>query len=378
LTLRNRVHPPAGASLRALTLLAAVAGCGHTDPFTSPPYGSESPFDPAPPIRLTFNSQADRNSVWVPDESGILYSTQPTTRSDNDVCLALLPPTGGSQRELICDLEAGGQDSTDAVEFPVPSVDGRLAFIKAIGPIGATNSLREGIAVAPALDPRQASTVQPVPYTIPGEPTHTHVDGLHWLGAGRLVFIGGNAAVQTLCFGCPTDTVVANLKIVTLDAQSGAAPAAVPGTELASGVSPGGTEDEIYYTIAGDSRVFRRTLSTGDVTVAFDFGAAGVARDVQVAGSRLVAVVGGRVGMEINPVLGPAQADSGGVVHVVDLGSGSDQSLDVPDLLFRRPALSPSGDWLVAEGHTLAIFDNGQIADTTVNKNGDLYLLSAP
>lgn len=378
MTFRTRGYPPVWAPLRALTLSVAVAGCGHTDPFSSPPYGADGPIDPTPPVHLTLSPRADRGSIWIPDESGILYSTQTPGRADNDVCLAVLPPAGGSQRALICDLEAGGADSTDATESPAASADGRLAFVKAIGPIGTTSPLREGIAIAPGLDPRQASIVQSLPYTIPGEPTHSHAEALHWLGNGRLVFIGGTAGVQTRCFGCPTDTVVANLKIVTLDAQGGADPSAVPGTELASGVSPGSTEDEIYYTLAGDSRVFRRTLSSGDVTVAFDFGAAGVARDVQVIAGRMVVVVGGRVAMEINPLLGPTQRDSGGVVHVVDLASGADQPLDWPGFLFRRPALSPSGQRIVAEGHTLAIFNDGQIADTTIHRDGDLYLLSAP
>ncbi len=223
-----------------------VSGCGHTDPFTSPPYGSDSPFDPAPPVRLTFNPLADRGGAWVPDGSGILYSAQQIGRTDHDVCLALLSPTGGRQQALTCDLTVAGVDSTNAIESAAPAADGRLAFVEASSRIGATATLREGIAVAPTLDPRGATIVQPIPYAIPGEPAHTHVTALRWLSPGTLGFVGGNVAILADCLGCPTDTIVANLKVVTLDAAGGSAPAVVPGTDFASGLSPGSTDDEIY------------------------------------------------------------------------------------------------------------------------------------
>ncbi len=116
MNLRDRVPAPAWASVRTLGLLLIVSGCGHTDPFTSPPYGTDSPFDPAPPVRLTLNPLADRGGAWVPDGSGILYSAQQIGRTDHDVCLALLSPTGGRQQALTCDLTVAGVDSTNAIE----------------------------------------------------------------------------------------------------------------------------------------------------------------------------------------------------------------------------------------------------------------------
>src|SRR5437879_277497 len=68
--------------------------------------------------------------------------------------------------------------------------------------------------------------------------------------------------------------------------------AVIPGTRFASSVAAGESADIIYYTLGGDSRVYRRVLSSGSVSVAHDFGG-GIARDVQVVGSRLIAVVGG-------------------------------------------------------------------------------------
>ena len=44
--------------------------------------------------------------------------------------------------------------------------------------------------------------------------------------------------------------------------------------------------------MADSSVVYRMDLATTNVQVVHDFGAAGIARDVQVSGNRLVAIVG--------------------------------------------------------------------------------------
>jgi hypothetical protein len=368
-------------SPRDLCRLALAGGaflamaCGHTDPFAAPPYGTTQPFDPTPPVRLTLNASADREASWLPDGSGILYSTQPVGRADFDVCLAELPPGGGSQRRLACDLTSLGGDTTNAIEWPVVAADGKLAFVKASSSIGGTSPSLEAVAVAPRLDATIASSVQRIPYTIPGEPPHTAVTALRWQRDGRLVYVGSAVAYRRPCNStlCAQDTLLAGLKVVLLDVSaSPSTPVALAGTEFASGVSPGTSDDEIYYTLGGDTRVFRRVLSSGEVSVAHDFGAAGIARDVHVAGGRLTATVGGRVAFTVDPELGPTQRDSGGVVHVVDLASGGDMALDGPGL-FRRPVLSPTGDRVVAEGYPLIIGE-----DTTVSRVGDLYLFSTP
>jgi hypothetical protein len=178
---------------------------------------------------------------------------------------------------------------------------------------------------------------------------------------------------------------VSGLKIGLLDlSDAGAVLSAVPGTEFASGVTPGATDDEIYFTLGGDSRVYRRVLSTGATDVVYDFGAAGTARDVHAVAGRFTAVVGGRVAFSVDPQLGPTQWDSGGIIHVVDPATGSDVALDGPGL-FRRPALSPGGDEVVAEGYPLIIVPvldpvTGAVigADTTVGRSGDLYLFGTP
>jgi hypothetical protein len=379
--------PMVTGSPKDLRCLALAGGaflalaCGHTDPFTTSPPTSNLPFEPTPPVRLTFNDGADRYPSWLPDGSGILYSSQQLSRPDRDLCLAELPPGGGSQRRLVCDLTRLGRDTTNTIQSAVVGPDGRLAFNKARGDIGDPRPTVEWLAVAPGLDPSTAAEVQRIPYTLPGELPVSGVSSLRWQSPTELIYVGGLATVRTPCQDCTPDTITTGFKVTLLDlGQAGAGPVALPGTDFASGVARGDTDDQLYFTLSGDSRVYRRTRSSGQTDVAFDFGPAGVARDIAVAGGRLAAVVGGRVHFQVDPLLGPVQFDSGGVLHVVDLGTGGDVALDGGLRLFRRPALAPTGDRVVAEGYAVIItpIPLTPFRDTTVARESDLYLLTAP
>ena len=366
--------------LRPLTVVGSALlalACGHTDPFSTPPFTTDQPFDPTPPAQLTLNQAADRSPSWLPDGSGILYSSQQLGRPDADVCLAELPPTGGTQRRLVCDLSRLGSDTNNAIEHPVVAADGRLAFLKATSSIGGTNPFRERLAVAPGLDAVNAMEVQAVPYTPPGEPARSGVQALRWLDPSHLIFVGGLAAIRRACALCVLDTIATGFKVDILDLAGGTVPSPLAGTDQASGVSVGQSADEIYFTLSGDSRVYRRALSTGETAVAHDFGTAGIARDVHVIGARLAAVVGGRVHFSVDPLLGPVQWDSGGVVHMVDLATDADVALEPGSRLYRRPALAPAGDRLAVEGYPLIISTSPPF-DTTVSRAGDIFLYTTP
>ena len=244
--------------LRRLALaggaLIALA-CSHTDPFSTPPYGATEPLDPTPPIRLTQNPGPDREASWLADGSGILYASQQSGRSDRDVCLAELPPGGGSQRRLICDLTALGGDTLNAVEYPVSSSDGRLAFLKAGNPTNASSPVVEAVTVSPGLDPRMGAEVVRMPYSVAGEPTHNTVSQLRWLNPTQLVFVGVRRTYRQSCMFCvQLDTIVTGLKAGVLDVTlPGSTPVLIPGTDFASGVTPGASAGEIYYTLGGDT-----------------------------------------------------------------------------------------------------------------------------
>jgi hypothetical protein len=167
------------------------------------------------------------------------------------------------------------------------------------------------------------------------------------------------------CRTCAPDTVRTGIEIVTLD-FAGATPvlAVVPTTDSASSVAVGATGDTIYFTRNGDSRVYRHAFSSGQTDTVFDFGFAGIARDVTYANGRVVAVVGGDVSYVVDSILGGAQVDRGGMLHVVTLAGGTATAFGDPSFLFRRPAFAPGGARVVAE--------------RWINGSSDLWLVDVP
>jgi hypothetical protein len=359
-------------------LLLGLGGCGHSDPFGAEHFDTDQPFNPTPPIRLTLNPGPDRGAAWLPDGLALTYSAQLLDSHDHDVCLAVLAATGGRQTALTCQVVPNGEFLTEAIESPAPGSDGRLGFVVASSGIGSLTPLSLSLALATVSKPTEYRTLLSLPYSSTSGRFIGGISQLHWLDQQRLLYLAEVVSTRLRCSGCPIDTVRSGLEAHVVSEDVPGSFAVVPGTDFASGVSPGATGDEVYYTLGGDSRVYRRVLSSGEVTIAFDFGAAGIARDVDVIGSTLAAVVGGRVAFSTDPSLGPVQWDSGGTLHVVDLTSGSDLPIDGPGL-FRRPRLSPDATQVVAEVYPLIItvLPEGA-ADTTVGRNGDLYVAGRP
>jgi hypothetical protein len=371
---RSLVTPSGWTAFAMLCLACLSTACNHTEPFSNP-QGTDRPFDPGPPARLTLNPAHDGNPAWLADGAGILYSAQQLNRPDADVCLAELPATGGSQRRLICDVP-GNKRTTDAVQSPAVAPDGRLALLSAgNGGLGGTNPVFKGIAVSPTLDAASPQTVRSLPFTPIDGTLQDYAGYLRWLTPERLVYVGQQFRVLRPCPApCPFDTLISGTEVTLLDFSGETATGtAVPGTGQATGVASIEDGAAILFTLPNDTRIYRRDLASGEVTVAHDFGPAGVARDVHASGNRVVAVVGGRVAFSVDPRVGPTQWDSGGILRVIDLGGSDEVVLDTPGRLYRRPALNPDGAKVVAEGFPL-ITGSDLGPDTTVSKSGDLYL----
>jgi hypothetical protein len=379
MTHRSSVAPSRWTRCALLALACLSAACNHSEPFSNP-QGTDTPFDPGPPARLTLNPAHDGNPSWLADGSGILYSSQQLNRPDSDVCLAELPPTGGSQRRLICDIP-GERSTIDAVQSPAAGLDGGLAFLSAgNGGLSGTNPVFIEIAVSPTLDARNARTVRGLPFAPAGGVVQDYAGHLRWLTRAQLVYVGQQFRVLRPCgdISCPYDTLIYGTEVTLLDLSAEAVTAtAVPGTARATGVAPVEDGTTILFTLADDTRIYRRVLSGGDVTVFRDFGPGGVARDVHASGDRVAAVVGGRVAFSVDPRVGPTQWDSGGVVHLLNIDGSDEVVLDNPERLYRRPALSPDGSRVVAEGFALIVTGPTTDPDTTVSKSGDLYLFVA-
>jgi hypothetical protein len=339
----------------ALPLLLAALACDHPAPPEPGGYTPGGPFNTVAPRQLTFSPGPDLSPAWLPDGSGIIYQFLHLDQPDGDRCLGILPPEGGTQRAEICSTGVASDDSTDAYGEPAVSSAGRLFFTRASSLTRLQNSAPayQSAAVAPLATPAAVQTLRTLPYTVNGR-QHYGIAQVRWLGDTAVVYVAQNVAYLTGCFGCNVDTMRTGIELARMDLKSAPGTVTVvPGTDSASSVALGGG-DTIYYTVAGDSRVFRRTFAGGDTAV-WDFGAAGIARDVQVRGATLYAAVGGAVAYFHDPSLGPVQRDTGGVIHVVNLGLATDTAITAANRMYRRIALSPDGRHIVAEGYDVGI-----------------------
>jgi hypothetical protein len=278
----------------------------------------------------------------------------------------------------VCNLP-GERTTKDAAQSPAAGPDGSLAFFSAgNGGLAGTNPVFTDIVVSPSLDASMAQTVRHLPFTPAGGAPQDYAGYLRWLSPARLAYVGQQFRLLRPCgdTGCPFDTLIYGTDVTVLDFSGGAAAVSVvPGTAQATGVASVDEGTAILFTLPNDTRVYRREFDGGEITVVHDFGPAGIARDVHAAGGRVAAVVGGRVAFSVHPLLGPTQWDSGGVIHVLGLQGEDEVVLDTPERLYRRPAVSPDGSRVVAEGFPLIIvtLPLGGF-DTTVSKSADLYL----
>lgn len=350
-----------------LVLALLVSACGHEAPLKPGVYPPNQPAGSGSLVRATFNPGADLGPSWLPDGRGFLYTVERIDRDDLDRCLALLPAAGGTIEREICDRIPDADDSVDAYTAAAVSSDGRLAFVRATASLSVgwpVAPYAQQLVVAPMDHPDRARVLQTIPYPGPSGRIHQAVTHVHWLGDSSLVYVGQKVNYSAPCPGCDLDTLPTGLEVVRLDFSG---PATVltmlPGTDQASSVTAAGN-DTVYFTVNGDSRVFRLQVSSGALSTAHDFGAGNIARDVTVAAGRLAAVVGGKVSFGDDPALGPVQRDSGGTLVMVDLANGTETALTPPLEFYRRAALAPDGRHVVAE--------------RLLGRTTDLYLVEAP
>ena len=341
-----------------LPFILLLAACSHSEPFTAPDEPLEAPLSPAVPVRLTYADGGPTAPTWTLDGDSVLYSyirQGGAFSSREEGCLAVLPASGGTIRREICSRSVFPTQFGDIFDLPALSPSGRLAFFHR-GQAAAEGTGAEAILVAPFDTPSAYVLVRTFPFQ--ADVFYVAPTSVSWLDDSRLVFIGIAEEQVSPCGGGPCNPILVEYgrAVLAADASTPGTVGVVPGTLFATSVTAGESGDIIYYTVANDSRIFRQALSSGEVTTAHDFGAPAIARDVSFAAGRLVVVVDGSVTVypdDIGTIQGP---NSGGTPYVVVPGSGQAQAVPVPSAMwFRRPALSPDGSRIVAEGALLQI-----------------------
>jgi len=324
--------------IRLTVTLGALAACEHTAPFRPEEGGPGGPLIPGSMAQLTYSPGQDLIPAWLPDGSGFVFTAERRDRADHDRCLAFMPDGGGTISRYACSTSAA--DDTINVFDEAAMLGDSIAYVRAgterflpgLGPD------RQALVVAPLADPNAARVLQQIPFTTSWGATYDAISHVAWLGAGRLAFIGEHVTYPRGCGSCIPDTVRVGIGLVIADARGATVVLTrMPDGDSASSLATSVNGDTVYFTRNGDTHVFRRTLSAASTDTLLDFSA-GVARDVTVSNGKLAAIVGGIVGTATTP-------DRGGALFLVE-GPIPGQIGD-PGLLYRRPALSPSGNRLI-------------------------------
>ncbi|HET9292672.1 MAG TPA: hypothetical protein VFO06_00140, partial [Gemmatimonadales bacterium] len=186
-----------GAALAAL-----VIACDHEKPFESPDTGTDVPFLPGAPTRLTYNPGKDLHPAWLADGSAMIYAWEELAVLPYDRCLGVMASTGGTRYQTICDRTAAGEDSTDLFDEPSASIDGQLAFLRGRSRPGAVAPGHLELQVGVWQDLPTAREVRSLPYTAPSGRLHGGVSHIGWLTPTELVYLGDLVAYPRPCGGC--------------------------------------------------------------------------------------------------------------------------------------------------------------------------------
>ncbi len=319
----------------AVTLPLAAAACEHAQPFGAPDLGPNAPFSTAFPRQLTFNPLGDVQPAWLPGDSGIIYSLSVGLPNGNH-CLGILPPGGGHLTATICATSPSDADSTIALWLPAvgPQFD-RLVYLRDRSGVGAFEPNSSELVLASLSAPDPGRVLERFPYTAQDGSLVVGLRDPTWLSGSVLVYRAG-----TLTFTgppLPVDTLFTPIEIARLGVVGDSVSLSiVPGTSGATSLATD-TVFALYYTLPGDSHVYRMLDGAPAAAAWYDFGAAGVPTLIRVAGnggagSVLVALVGS-------------------TLYAVHSGAGLPAPLTLPpSLTVSNVALSRAGNFVVVEG----------------------------
>src|SRR6478609_2943925 len=245
---------------RALLLTCLLAGCSHSELPVPEDHGTDLPFQPGDPLHLTYSPGNDRTAQWAPDGAHIYYAFDEIKVSAVSWagCVGPISGTGGRRGAPICETDPSYVTRPAFPTWPTASAGGAVSFWRQI-PGAAALPGKSDLVIRPVGESSALESVLLVPYFEPVQGrSHQGVAFLQWLGNDSLIFVGQGVVKST------NDNVSTGMEIVILDPADGVdGLSPVSGTQWASSVAVGGNNDTLYYTIGGDSMVYRRVRSTG-------------------------------------------------------------------------------------------------------------------
>ena len=196
--------------------------------------------------------------------------------------------------------------------------------MRVTSPIGGVLPDGGDLVVAGATDLGAPRSVRHFPFVASTGRYQSFGTDVGWLDDSTLAYVGVQIGYNSIS----QDTSIAGVEVTLVHlTPSGATTSVVGGTLGATSLSVGPGPGELFFT-KGDSRIYLLQLPDTISTVAFDFGALGIAEDVRASGTRMLAVVGDSTGR-------------GGRIYLVDGGVAT--AVTPPGSDWRHPAIRSDG-----------------------------------
>ena len=330
-----------------VVLLLATMACGQVEPFTNPDFTAPGPFDPTPPVRLTYNPGLDLQPAFLPGGEIVFGFARPG-EINGDQCLGVLPNQGGTTIAESCPRTLGSRDSTERYGEARATDDNTVALVVASRLEGRRTDDNAWIGTAPwrsatEFTPRLRFPFSPSSGTVLFTPTHLSV-----VSASSVAYLGVASSPACPGFEYPCMDQV----LLTYGRQAGMVdlattdpPQVLSGTDYVTSIAPGRAPGSILFTRALEQIVYERDAN-GAETVLVEVPGFAV-RDPSLAGNRLVSVVNGAVGVYTLADSTLVQVSGGGTLVLTDLLTGT--STILAEGAWERPSLSPDGRQVVAQ-----------------------------
>lgn len=211
----------------------ALAACEHSVPFPTEPQQGTTPFDQAVPTRLTYGvvgtpfgimngrqtrpsySQDGKFLVYSFDDEADFTIDGMNRDHDHDVCLGVLPATGGQRRASICHLLPDSTFLRDGIEHGALAANGTLAFVRHAGVASSGSSTSGWLYLAPVDSLAGARRVFQLKRRPPGALDRwDYLLNPTWDPQARFVALATRADLVVLAAGSPPNTVYSGVEVV--------------------------------------------------------------------------------------------------------------------------------------------------------------------
>lgn len=213
------MHPHLAVRFLTLTTIAIGLGCSHSDPAgAGTSYLGDEPFQTGDPVQLTFSPSVEGRPYYSIAGSYLAYGAgRGTGGGRQDLCLAVLPGSGGQQQLNDCADQPDAASRIEAVEHAAINDDGRIAFVRHTGLTGGFGSIDAQLYFTDLQPATQPRPILELGRFYPGvDGRWDYLLGMAWTGPDEITAMATSVAIGEVCAFCPIDTLYSGSQVVKI------------------------------------------------------------------------------------------------------------------------------------------------------------------